>query len=148
MASVNKVIIIGNLGRDPELRYLAAGDAVANLAIATSYKPKDKPEVTEWHRVVLFARLAEIAGQYLKKGASVYIEGRLQTRKYNKDGVDHYATEIVGESMKMLGDAREAAPPAQASTREDRQNRQRPAPQSAPGRGASGYDDLEDPAFR
>lgn len=104
MASVNRVIIVGNLGRDPELRYTASGDAVANIAVATSYKPKDKPEQTEWHRISFFGKLAEIVGQYLKKGSSVYVEGRLQTRKYtDKDGVEKYATDIIAEQMQMLG---------------------------------------------
>jgi len=104
MASVNRVIIVGNLGRDPEVRYTASGDAVANIAVATSYKPKDKDPVTEWHRISFFGRLAEIVGQYLKKGSAVYIEGRLQTRKYtDKDGVEKYATDIIGEEMQMLG---------------------------------------------
>jgi len=108
MASVNKVILIGNLGRDPETRYTTGGDAVTNLNIATSEQWKDKSgekqERTEWHRVVLFGRQAEIAGEYLKKGRSVYIEGRLQTRKYtDKDGVEKYSTEIVGDRMQILG---------------------------------------------
>ena len=109
MASVNKVIIVGNLGRDPEIRYLPSGDAIANIAVATSYKSKDKntgeqKELTEWHRISFFGRLAEIVGQYLKKGSSVYVEGRLQTRKYtDKDGVEKYATDIVAEQMQMLG---------------------------------------------
>jgi single-strand DNA-binding protein len=108
MASVNKVILIGNLGRDPETRYTTGGDAIANLNIATSEQWKDKngekQERTEWHRVVLFGRQAEIAGEYLKKGRSVYIEGRLQTRKYtDKDGVEKYSTEIVGDRMQLLG---------------------------------------------
>ena len=109
MASVNKVIILGNLGRDPEIRYMPSGDAIANIAVATSYKSKDKntgeqKEVTEWHRISFFGRLAEIVGQYLKKGSSVYVEGRLQTRKYtDKDGVEKYATDIVAENMQMLG---------------------------------------------
>jgi single-strand DNA-binding protein len=108
MASVNKVILIGNLGRDPETRYTTGGDAVTTLNIATSEQWKDKSgekqERTEWHRVVLFARLAEIAGEYLKKGRSVYIEGRLQTRKYtDKDGVEKYSTEIVADRMQLLG---------------------------------------------
>jgi single-strand DNA-binding protein len=109
MASVNKVIIVGNLGRDPEMRYMPSGDAIANIAVATSYKSKDKnsgeqKELTEWHRVSFFGRLAEIVGQYLKKGSSVYVEGRLQTRKYtDKDGVERYATEIIAENMQMLG---------------------------------------------
>ena len=107
MASVNKVIIVGNLGRDPEMRYMPSGDAIASIAVATSYKSKDKntgeqKEVTEWHRISFFGRLAEVVGQYLKKGSSVYVEGRLQTRKYQKDGVDHYATDIVAENMQML----------------------------------------------
>src|SRR5258705_11677461 len=108
MASVNKVIIRGNLGRDPETRYTTGGDAVTNLNIATSEQWKDKAgekqERTEWHRVVLFGRQAEIAGEYLKKGRSVYIEGRLQTRKYtDKDGVEKYSTEIVADRMQLLG---------------------------------------------
>jgi len=112
MASVNKVILIGNLGRDPETRYTTGGDAITNLNIATSEQWKDKngekQEKTEWHRVVLFGRQAEIAGEYLKKGRSVYIEGRLQTRKYtDKDGVEKYSTEIVGDRMQLLG-SREA----------------------------------------
>jgi single-strand DNA-binding protein len=109
MASVNKVIIVGNLGRDPEIRYMPSGDAIANIAVATSYKSKDRntgeqKEQTEWHRISFFGRLAEIVGQYLKKGSSVYVEGRLQTRKYtDKDGVEKYATDIIAEQMQMLG---------------------------------------------
>ena len=113
MASVNKVILLGNLGKDPETRYTTGGDAVTNLNIATSETWKDKSgekqEKTEWHRVVLFGRQAEIAGEYLKKGRSVYIEGRLQTRKYtDKDGVEKYSTEVVGDRMQLIGSAREA----------------------------------------
>ncbi|PMQ16878.1 Single-stranded DNA-binding protein [Janthinobacterium sp. AD80] len=117
MASVNKVIIVGNLGRDPEIRYMPSGDAIANIAVATSYKSKDRntgeqKELTEWHRISFFGRLAEIVGQYLKKGSSVYVEGRLQTRKYtDKDGVEKYATDIIAEQMQMLG-----AVPAWAAT--------------------------------
>ena len=109
MASVNKVIIIGNLGRDPEVRYTANGNAMCNVTIATSrqWKSKDsgeKNEETEWHRVVLYDRLAEIAGEYLKKGRPVYIEGRLKTRKWqDKEGKDVYTTEIIAESMQLLG---------------------------------------------
>lgn len=109
MASVNKVIIVGNLGRDPETRYMPNGDAVTNIAVATTESWKDKnsgekKEVTEWHRVTFYRKLAEIAGQYLKKGSSVYIEGRLQTRKWtDKDGVERYTTEIISDSMQMLG---------------------------------------------
>ncbi len=108
MASVNKVILLGNLGRDPETRYTTGGDAVTNLNIATSEQWKDKSgekqERTEWHRVVLFGRQAEVAGEYLKKGRSVYIEGRLQTRKYtDKDGVEKYSTEVVADRMQLIG---------------------------------------------
>jgi single-strand DNA-binding protein len=109
MASINKVIIIGNLGRDPELRYTPSGSAVCNVSIATTrnWKSKDsgeRVEETEWHRVVFYDRLAEIAGEYLKKGRPVYVEGRLKTRKWqDKDGKDNYTTEIVAEQMQMLG---------------------------------------------
>ena len=109
MASVNKVIIIGNLGRDPEVRYTPNGSAVCNIGVATtrSWKNKDsgdKVEETEWHRVVFYDRLAEIAGEYLKKGSQVYVEGRLKTRKWqDKEGKDTYTTEIIAEEMKMLG---------------------------------------------
>ena len=114
MASVNKVILLGNLGRDPETRYTTGGDAVTNLNIATSEQWKDKSgekqERTEWHRVVLFGRQAEVAGEYLKKGRSVYIEGRLQTRKYtDKDGVEKYSTEIVADRMQLIGGTRDSA---------------------------------------
>jgi single-strand DNA-binding protein len=112
MASVNKVILLGNLGRDPETRYTTGGDAVTNLRIATSEQWKDKSgekqERTEWHSVVLFGRQAEVAGEYLKKGRSVYIEGRLQTRKYtDKEGVEKYSTEVVADRMQLIGGARE-----------------------------------------
>jgi single-strand DNA-binding protein len=110
MASVNKVILIGNLGRDPEVRYLPSGSAVCNLRLATTESWKDKAsgekkEVTEWHSVVLFDKLAEIAGEYLRKGRSVYIEGRLQTRKWQdkETGADRYSTEVRGDVMQMLG---------------------------------------------
>lgn len=108
MASVNKVIIVGNLGRDPEVRTFPSGDMVCNVTIATTDKWKDKQtgemkEATEWHRVVFNGRLAEIANQYLRKGSQVYVEGSLRTRKYQKDGVDHYATEIRADQMQMLG---------------------------------------------
>ena len=113
MASVNKVILLGNLGRDPETRYTTGGDAVTNLRIATSEQWKDKSgekqERTEWHTVVLFGRQAEIAGEYLKKGRSVYIEGRLQTRKWtDKEGVEKYSTEVVADRMQLIGSARDA----------------------------------------
>ena len=108
MAAVNKVILIGNLGRDPETRYMPDGGAVTNVSIATTENWKDKngekQEKTEWHRVVFFNKLAEIAGEYLKKGSQVYVEGRLQTRKWqDKDGQDKYSTEIVADRMQMLG---------------------------------------------
>ena len=108
MASVNKVILVGNLGRDPETRYLPDGSAVSNINVATTDAWKDKAgtkqEKTEWHRVSLFGRLAEIAGEYLKKGSQVYLEGRLQTRKWqDKEGQDRYTTEIVADRLQMLG---------------------------------------------
>ena len=109
MASVNKVIIVGNLGRDPETRYMPSGDAMTNIAVATTDKWKDKAtgeqkEATEWHRVAFFGKLAEIAGQYLKKGSQVYIEGKLRTRKWtDKDGIEKYSTEIIADTMQMLG---------------------------------------------
>lgn len=109
MASVNKVILVGNLGRDPETRYSPDGAAITNVTIATSDRWKDKAsgemrEATEWHRVVFFGRLAEIAGEYLKKGRPVYVEGRLRTRKWtDKDGNERYTTEIVADNMQMLG---------------------------------------------
>jgi single-strand DNA-binding protein len=107
MASVNKVILIGNLGRDPEVRYLPSGDAVANFSMATTEKWKDKSgemqEQTEWHRISFFGRQAEICGEYLKKGSSVYVEGRLQTRKWtDKEGHERTTTEIRGDRMQML----------------------------------------------
>lgn len=114
MASLNKATLIGNLGRDPELRYMPSGDAVATIAVATTEKWKDKQsgeqkEATEWHRVVFFGKLAEIAGQYLKKGAQVYVEGKIKTKKYtDKDGIEKYSTEITGEVMKMLGSRQDA----------------------------------------
>ncbi|MCB5364687.1 single-stranded DNA-binding protein [Pusillimonas sp. CC-YST705] len=109
MASVNKVILVGNLGRDPEVRYSPDGAAICNITIATSSQWKDKAsgerrEETEWHRVVFYNRLAEIAGEYLRKGRPVYVEGRLKTRKWQgQDGQDRYTTEIVADQMQMLG---------------------------------------------
>jgi single-strand DNA-binding protein len=109
MASLNKVQIIGNLGRDPEVRYTPNGNAVCNVSVATTrnWKNKDsgeKQEETEWHRVVFYDRLAEIAGEYLKKGRSVYVEGRLKTRKWqDKEGKDQYTTEVIASEMQMLG---------------------------------------------
>jgi single-strand DNA-binding protein len=136
MASVNKVIIVGNLGRDPEVRYMPSGDAIANIAVATSYKSKDRntgeqKELTEWHRISFFGRLAEIVSQYLKKGSSVYVEGRLQTRKYtDKDGIERYATDIIAENMQMLGGRNGS----ESYGADDGQNApaSRPAPRQAP----------------
>jgi len=126
MASLNKVMLIGNLGKDPEVRYTAAGTAVASFSIATSEKFKNKSgeweEKTEWHNITLWARLAEIAGEYLAKGKTVYIEGRLQTRKWqDKDGRDRYTTEIVGEKMQMLSGKGEGGGGRQGSGRGESQ---------------------------
>ena len=109
MASVNKVILVGNLGRDPETRYMPNGDAVTNITLATTESWKDKnsgekKELTEWHRCTFYRKLAEVVGQYLKKGSQVYVEGKLTTRKStDKDGVERYTTEIIADSMQMLG---------------------------------------------
>lgn len=125
MSSVNKVIIVGNLGKDPEIRYTSAGKPIANLTVATSENWKDKntgekQEKTEWHKVTFFDKLAEIVGQYLKKGSKIYLEGKLQTRKWqDKDGQDRYTTEIVGSEMKMMsgkGDGESRAAPAPAAS--------------------------------
>ncbi|MEZ7912043.1 MAG: single-stranded DNA-binding protein [Propionivibrio sp.] len=115
MASVNKIILVGNLGADPEVRYMSNGEAVANVRLATTESWKDKNsgekrEVTEWHRVVFYRKLAEIVGQYLKKGSSVYIEGRIRTRKWqDKEGQERYTTEIEATEMQMLGGRQSAA---------------------------------------
>jgi len=143
MASVNKVIIVGNLGRDPETRYNTEGGAITNVSIATTDNWKDKAtgekqERTEWHRVVFFSRLAEIAGEYLKKGSQVYIEGALRTRKWtDKEGQERYTTEIVADKMQMLGGrsgmgdggGREmsSAPPASEGRSEGRSAAKKPA---------------------
>ncbi len=161
MASINKVILIGNLGRDPEVRYTPNGAAICNVTIATSrnWKDKntgDKVEETEWHRVVFYDRLAEIAGEYLKKGRPVYVEGRLKTRKWqDKDGKDNYTTEIVAEQMQMLG-GREGGPagggdeggysrePAARPAAAQRPASSAPAPKPAPNKSSGGFDDLDD----
>ncbi len=149
MASVNKVILVGNLGKDPETRYMPNGDQVTNVTIATSESWKDKnsgeqKEATEWHRVVFFRRLAEIAGQYLKKGSQVYIEGRLRTRKWQgQDGQDRYTTEIHADEMKMLG-KREGmgdAPPRESG---GGRPAARPQAQGAPAPMGGGFGDVED----
>jgi single-strand DNA-binding protein len=111
MRGVNKVIIVGNIGRDPETRYSAGGAAITNISVATSEKWKDKQtgedkDRVEWHNIVFFGRLAEVAGEYLRKGAQVYIEGSLRTEKYEKDGVERYSTKIVASEMQMLGGKR------------------------------------------
>ena len=129
MPSVNKVILMGNLGRDPEVRFMPNGDAVCNFSIATtdSWKDKagEKQEKTEWHNIVMYRRLAEIAGEYLKKGRPVYLEGRLQTRKWQtKEGQDRYTTEVIADSMQMLGGrdgvpAQESQPSSKSETRDE-----------------------------
>jgi len=153
MASVNKVIIVGNLGADPETKYLPSGDAVTNIRVATTDKWKDKTsgemkEATEWHRIAFFGRLATIAGEYLKKGSQVYVEGSLRTRKWqDKDGQDRYSTEIRADVMQMLGrregggeprGEREARAPAPA---ESRAAEPKPAAAKKP---AGKFDDMED----
>lgn len=134
---VNKVILVGNLGKDPEVRYQPSGGAVANLTIATSEQWRDKStgenkEITEWHRVVIFGKLAEVAGEYLRKGSQVYIEGQLRTRKWQaQDGTEKYTTEIlvnVGGTLQMLGGKQEGA----AGNRPQQSPQQRPAGQSTP----------------
>jgi len=150
MASVNKVIIVGNLGKDPEVRYMPSGSAICSITVATSRQWKDKTsgdkqEETEWHRIVFFDRMAEIAGEYLKKGRPVYVEGRLKTRKWSdKDGVEKYTTEIVADQMQLLGNRDgggdefvSAASPrtAQASPAA------KPKPASTPAVGGAAWDD-------
>jgi len=154
MASVNKVILIGNLGRDPEVRYAPSGSAICNVTIATSRQWKDKTsgekqEETEWHRVVFYDRLAEIAGEYLKKGRPVYVEGRLKTRKYtDKDGVEKYATEIVATEMAMLGTREGMGGGSGEESESPRQRASAPAPRPAPSKPAAksstGFDDMDD----
>lgn len=139
MAGVNKAIIIGRLGQDPEVKYLPSGGAVTNASVATSEKWKDKTtgqpqERTEWHRLVFFNRLGEIAGEYLKKGSSIYIEGRLQTRKWQaQDGTDRYSTEIVVDQMQMLDGKRD----------DDQQQAQSPA--ASPRQNTAQQDGLRSP---
>ncbi len=165
MASVNKVIIVGNLGRDPETRSFPNGDQVANVTIATTDRYKDKTsgemkEITEWHRVSFFGRLAEIAGQYLRKGSQVYVEGSLRTRKWtDKDGIEKYSTEIRADSMQMLGSRQgmggggggddggasggyEAAPNRAPAAAARPPAAARPAPSQT--KAASGFDDMDD----
>jgi single-strand DNA-binding protein len=172
MASINKVILIGNLGRDPEVRYTPSGAAVCNVSVATTRNWKDKSsgdkvEETEWHRVVFYDRLAEIAGEFLKKGRPVYVEGRLKTRKWaDKDGKDNYTTEIVAEQMQLLGgregggggggggyaggsqgggDDFESAAPSRPAPSARPAAAPRQAPASAPAaKSSTGFDDMDD----
>jgi len=154
MASVNKVILIGNLGRDPEVRTFPDGGTLCNVTLATtrSWKDKnsgDKVEETEWHRIVFRDRLAEIAGEYLKKGKQVYIEGRLKTRKYtDKDGVEKYATEVVATDMTMLG-SREGMGAADEGGGGGGYSRpaarpSAPASKPAAAKSSTGFDDMDD----
>lgn len=137
MASVNKVILMGNCGRDPEIRYLPSGQAVANISIATSSRRKDKSgemiEDTQWHRVTFFDKLAEIVGQYVKKGKPLYVEGRIKYGKFtNKDGVEQNTCDIIATEMQLLGGREEGQQPAP-----------RAAPQQARPAAGSGFDDME-----
>jgi single-strand DNA-binding protein len=151
MASVNKVILIGNLGRDPETRYNTEGGAITNISIATTDTWKDKAsgekqERTEWHRVVFFNRLAEIAGEYLKKGSQVYVEGSIRTRKWqDKEGQDRYTTEIVADRMQMLG-SRSGQGDAAVRERggEPRDATATDGPKPAERKSAGKFDDLDD----
>jgi len=159
MASINKVILVGNLGRDPETRYMPDGGAVTNVSIATTDTWKDKTcgekkEATEWHRVVFFNRLAEIAGEYLKKGSQVYVEGRLRTRKWqDKEGQDKYTTEIVCDTMQMLsgrqGMGEGGGRGGERSGGEPAESRGGPPPEGRPAaasakKPAGKFDDMED----
>ena len=163
MASVNKVIIVGNLGKDPEMRSFPSGDQVANVTIATTDKWKDKQsgemkEATEWHRVVFNGRLAEIVGQYLRKGSQVYVEGSLRTRKWtDQSGVDKYTTEIRADQMQMLGsrqgmggpgaghdDGGGYEAPRQSSAPAVRAPAAAPRQAAAPSKASTGFDDMDD----
>lgn len=150
MASVNKVIIVGNLGRDPETRTFPSGDQVANVTIATTDRWKDKQtgeakEATEWHRVTFNGKLAEIAAQYLRKGSQVYVEGSLRTRKWTDQatGQERYATEIRADTMQMLGARQEGGSAPAPAPSQGGQRSQAPAPAAAP-RAASGFEYMDD----
>jgi len=149
MASINKVIVVGNLGADPETRYLPSGEAVTNIRVATTDRWKDKAsgemkEATEWHRIAFFGRLAEIAGEYLKKGSQVYVEGSLRTRKWqDKEGHDRYSTEIRGDVMQMLGSRAGAGEPRSAPA-EAAESRSEPASRPAAKKPAGKFDDMAD----
>ena len=147
MASVNKVILVGNLGRDPETRYMPDGAAITNGSVATSFAWTDKAsgekkEETEWHRIVFRGKLAEIAGEYLKKGSQVYVEGRLRTRKWqDKDGQDRYTTEVVAERMQMLGSRAGAGEPRPEPAAMESKAAE---PKAAAKKPAGKFDDMED----
>ena len=145
MASVNKVILVGNLGRDPEVRRMPSGDAMVSLSIATTDTWKDKSgerqEKTEWHRIVIFGRLAEVAGDYLKKGSQAYFEGRLQTRKWtDKEGQEKYTTEVVADQMQMLGSRSGSG----GGDFGGNQSPSKESTESGPSQFSGGLDDLED----
>lgn len=147
MASLNKVILIGNLGKDPETRYMSNGDAVTNITLATTDTWKDKngekQEKTEWHRVTFYRKLAEIAGEYLKKGRSVYVEGRLETRKWtDKNGVERYTTDIIASDMKMLGTRSGSGSFEPAPNHEEDNSTSNRS--SSSGKAPSGFDDMDD----
>jgi single-strand DNA-binding protein len=150
MASVNKVIIVGNLGADPETKYLPSGDAVTNIRVATTDKWKDKAsgemkEATEWHRIAFFGRLAEVAGEYLKKGSQIYVEGTLRTRKWqDKDGQDRYSTEIRGDVMQMLGRREGGGEARPLPERGAARSEAKPAPAAAAAKKPGKFDDMED----
>jgi single-strand DNA-binding protein len=151
MASVNKVIVVGNLGADPETRYLPSGEAVTNIRVATTDRWKDKAsgemkEATEWHRIAFFGRLAEVAGEYLKKGSQVYVEGSLRTRKWqDKEGHDRYSTEIRGDVMQMLGSRSGSGEPRPAPAGGEAAESRSEAPaRAAPKKPAGKFDDMAD----
>ena len=151
MASVNKVILVGNLGADPETKYLPSGDAVTNIRLATTDRWKDKAsgemkEATEWHRIAFFGRLAEIAGEYLKKGSQVYVEGRIRTRKWqDKEGQDRYSTEIVADTMQMLGSRAGSGEPRGEPRGEPMGQKASEPKAAAPAKKPAGkFDDMED----
>ena len=150
MASVNKVIIIGNLGADPETRYLPSGEAVTNIRVATTDRWKDKQsgelkEATEWHRIAFFGRLATIAGEYLRKGSQVYVEGSLRTRKWqDKEGQDRYTTEIVADRMQMLGSRAGAGEPRGEPAMESKAAEPRGSAAPVAKKPAGKFDDMED----
>lgn len=148
MASLNKVIIIGHLGRDPENRYMPSGEQVTSIAVATTDRWRDKAtgeqkEQTEWHRISFFGKLAEIAGQYLKKGSQVYVEGRIRTQKYtDRDGIERYQTNIIASTMQMLGSKQDSGNGGQSGSRNNGRNSYSDAKQT--GRRPTAQPDLDD----